>query len=141
MYGASSDKPVTNKPLPRITPLNRAFWDNMRKGIFTLQTCRTCGDRHIPEAPACPKCLGAEQSWEPASGRGALESWVEFHRAYWDGFAEELPYRVCLVRLDEGPLFISNFVGGDADLAIGRRVKVVFEQVSDEITLPKFAPE
>jgi hypothetical protein len=141
MHGTPSEKSAVSKPLPVITPLNKSFWDNMRKGIFSLQACQTCGDRHTPEAPVCPKCLGTDQSWEPASGRGTLESWVEFHRAYWDSFAEELPYRVCLVRLEEGPLFISNFKGNDSDLAIGRRVKVVFEPVTNEIILPKFAPE
>jgi uncharacterized OB-fold protein len=73
------------------------------------------------------------------SGRGTLESWVDFHRAYWDGFKDDLPYRVCLVRLDEGPLMVSNLVGGDGACAIGARVHVVFDRVTDEVTLPKFA--
>ena len=58
---------------------------------------------------------------------------------YWDGFKEELPYRTCLVKLDEGPLIISNLVGDDAKTRIGARLRVMFERVTEEIVLPKFA--
>lgn len=140
MYGTPGI-PTTGRPLPRITPLNKPFWDNTRNGVFSLHVCRKCGDRHIPESPVCPKCLSPDQAWEAASGKGTLESWVDFHRAYWSGFAEALPYRVCLVRLDEGPLFISTFLGSDAETRLGRRLRVVFEKITDEVTLPLFAPE
>jgi uncharacterized protein len=126
------------KPLPVITPLNKPFWDYAARSIFALQTCDTCGDAHVPPSPACPKCLSEDQSWKPASGRGTLESWADFHRAYWDGFKEELPYRTCLVKLDEGPLIISNLIGDDAKTRIGARLRVTFERATDEISIPKF---
>lgn len=140
MYGDGS-KPAladNNKPLPKITPLNRPFWEMTRKSVFSIQTCRACGDRHISESPVCPKCLSSDQEWQPASGTGTIESWVDFHRAYWDGFKEELPYRVCLVRLAEGPLFISNLVGDQEGLKHGAPVKVVFRAVNEDVTLPGF---
>lgn len=127
-----------DKPLPRITPLNRPFWDYARKSVFALQVCDACGDAHIPESPVCPRCLSPDQSWQPSSGRGTLESWADFHRAYWDGFKDDLPYRTCLVRLDEGPIIISNLVGDDAKARIGARLHVIFERVTADISLPKF---
>lgn len=133
-----ANQAVYNKPLPRITPLNRPFWDYARQSIFALQVCSACGDAHIPEAPICPRCLSPDQSWKPAKGKGTLESWADFHRAYWDGFADELPYRTCLIRLDEGPLIISNLVGDNAKARIGARVHVIFESISNDIALPKF---
>jgi uncharacterized OB-fold protein len=145
------------KPLPSIDPLNRGFWDLAREGKLAVQRCTDCGDRHFPPGPVCPQCLGDTQEWEVVSGKGTLLSWVTFHRAYWDGFEKELPYDVCLVQLDEGPLLVSNLVGtparpagapgGRADApvgagapggAVGDRVEVVFERATDEITLPKF---
>jgi hypothetical protein len=63
---------------------------------------------------------------------------VDFHRAYWGGFNDALPYRVCLVRLEEGPLLVSNLVGESATAKLGAAVHVVFEKVTEEITLPKF---
>jgi uncharacterized OB-fold protein len=126
-----------DKPLPEITPLTEGFWEHARARRLAVQACTSCGDVHFPASPVCPKCLSEAQEWRPVSGRGRLESWVEYHRAYWPGFAKELPYRVCLVRLEEGPLMVSNLVGEAAE--IGDQVHVVFETVTEMITLPKFA--
>ena len=126
------------KPLPKIDPLNQPFWDHARDEKLAVQRCDSCGDVHFPPSPVCPNCLSEDQSWQVVSGRGTLESWVEFHRAYWDGFKDELPYGVCLVRLAEGPLLVSNLVGGDAGARLGAPVQVVFEKVTDTVTLPKF---
>ncbi|HET7714458.1 MAG TPA: OB-fold domain-containing protein [Bauldia sp.] len=118
--------------------MNRPFWDYARQSIFALQVCGVCGHAHLPESPVCPRCLSREQSWRPSKGAGTLESWADFHRAYWDGFKDELPYRTCLVRLDEGPLIVSNLVGDPATARIGARLRVIFERISSEIALPKF---
>ncbi len=128
-----------NKPLPQITPLDGPFWEHARRSELTVQHCDACGNLHVPASPVCPNCLSSEQSWKPMSGRGTLESWVDFHRAYWDGFKDELPYRVCLIKLEEGPLLVSNLVGDGGTVEIGAKVHVVFEKVTDEVTLPKFA--
>jgi uncharacterized OB-fold protein len=125
-----------DKPLPKITALTNGFWEHARQHRLAMQVCTDCGDIHFPACPVCPKCLSSGQEWRPVSGRGRLESWVEFHRAYWPGFAASLPYRVCLVKLDEGPLLASNLVGETPE--IGDPVQVVFDSVTDEVTLPKF---
>ena len=137
----SQRQDVYQKPLSRITPLNKPFRDYALQSVFALQFCIRCGDARLPPTPVCPKCLSDDQSWKPASGRGTLESWADFHRAYWDGFKEELPYRTCLVKLDEGPLIISNLVGDEAKTRIGARLRVTFERVTEEIAIPKFALE
>ena len=72
--------------------------------------------------------------------KGVLKSWAVFHRAYWPAFEGDLPYTVCLVRLEEGPLFITNFAKGmKSEPVVGASVRVVFEPVTDEITLPQFS--
>jgi uncharacterized OB-fold protein len=127
-----------NKPLPQITALNKPFWDAARENRLVVQACPACGDTRFPPGPICPKCLNPEQTWKQVSGRGTLESWVDFHRAYWDGYKDSLPYRVCLVRLEEGPLLVSNLVGNSDNAKLGAAVQVVFEAVTDTVTLPKF---
>lgn len=127
------------KPRPKIDNVNRGFWENARSEKLSVQKCESCSDVHYPGSPVCPKCLSENQSWMPVSGKGTLLSWVRFHRAYWDSFRGELPYLVCLVGLEEGPLLVSNIVGGaPGEDAIGSKVEVVFEKVDDELTLPKF---
>jgi uncharacterized OB-fold protein len=128
-----------NKPLPRIDTLNKPFWDAARAEQLVIQACDDCGDVRFPPSPVCPKCLSSAQGWKPASGKGTLESWVDFYRAYWGGLNDALPYRVCLVRLEEGPLLISNLVGRSDTAKLGAAVRVVFELVTEDITLPKFA--
>lgn len=127
------------KPLPAMNDVTRGFWELAREEKLAVQRCLRCGDRHFPPAPVCPACLADDQQWEVVSGRGTLLSWVTFHRAYWDGFAPDLPYDVCLVALDEGPMLVSNLVEtAGATVAVGNRVEVVFERVTDDVTLPKF---
>lgn len=127
------------KPLPRVDALTKPFWELARDHKLAVQACADCGDRHFPPSPVCPACLSKEQEWEIVSGRGTLVSWVQFHRAYWPGFTPDLPYDVCLVALDEGPMMVSNLVGAaDGEAAVGARVEVTFEKVTDAFTLPKF---
>jgi len=128
-----------DKPLPRIDTLNRPFWTAAKQARFVLQHCPACGDTRFPPGPVCPKCLAGEQTWIEASGKGTLESWIDMHRAYWDGYKNDLPYRVCLVRLEEGPVVVSNLVDKADNLRIGAPVKVVFDTMTEDVTLPKFA--
>src|SRR4051812_41664315 len=110
------------KPQPHPDPLTDPFWAHARAGRLVIQVCDTCGDGHFPPSPICPVCNGSTQSWQPVSGTGTLESWVTFHRAYWPGFAPDLPYDVCLVRLAEGPLLLGNVIGGTAGARLGAAV-------------------
>jgi uncharacterized OB-fold protein len=130
-----------NKPLPEIDPVSSGYWQLTRQHKLSVQRCSECGDKHFPPSPVCPACLSGEQGWEIVSGRGTLLSWVGFHRAYWPGFSRDLPYHVCLVQLEEGPIVVSNF-GGDVpeQAKLGLPVRVVFEDVTSEVTLPKFVP-
>ncbi len=127
------------KPLPSDDPLLAPFWENAKAHRLSVQCCRACRDRHFPPGPVCPKCLSEDQEWETVSGRAALVSWVRFHRAYWDGFVGDVPYDVCLVALEEGPLLLSNFSGPmPEDPRAGLPLEVVFDDVTDAFTLPKF---
>lgn len=128
------------KPLPAIDSLNRPFWENAKTGRFVLQACSNCSHVSYPPNPSCPKCLSTELEWREASGKGVLKSWAVFHRAYWPSFERDLPYTVCLVRLEEGPLFVANFAKGmKSEPVVGAAVRVVFEKVTDEVTLPQFS--
>ena len=130
---------MSSKPRPRPDVFNTGFWQAAREGRFTIQRCDDCGDAHYPGTPVCPKCLSSQQSWAPASGRGTLLSWVRFHRAYWDGFREEVPYGVVLVGLEEGPMMLSNLVGAEPeDCTIGEPLEVTLDTSDPEWTLPKW---
>jgi uncharacterized OB-fold protein len=126
------------KPRPELTDLNRPFWDYLRQHELRLQTCRSCRVPWYPIGPVCPRCLGTDYSWEPVSGRATLVSWVLFQRAYDPAFADDVPYNVALVQLDEGPLMFSNVVGlADDQIEVGMRVHTTFDDVALDFTVPR----
>jgi uncharacterized OB-fold protein len=64
-----------------------------------------------------------------------------FHQAYFSSVKDEIPYNVAEVELDEGPRLLTNLVGIDnADIQIGLPVEIVFDDVTEEVTLAKFRP-
>jgi uncharacterized OB-fold protein len=57
------------------------------------------------------------------------------------GFAEDVPYVVAIVELDEGPRLMTNLDNVDPDpekIKIGSPVEVVYDDVTEDVTLPKF---
>jgi uncharacterized OB-fold protein len=113
-------------PLPEPTELSRPYWDALRDGRLLIQRCG-CGHAWLPARRECPKCLAPDPRWEPASGRGALVSWVVYHTAYHPAFESRLPYHVALVALDEGPHLITNIVDGHAALTPDAPVELEVE--------------
>jgi uncharacterized protein len=127
-----------NKPLPRPDTTNGPFWAGARQGKLMLQYCKACGDTRFPPSHICPNCLSSDQDWKEASGKGTLQSWIDMHRAYWDGYKGEIPYRVALIQLEEGPIVVSNIDNNSDNLRLGQPVTVVFDAVTDDVTIPKF---
>src|SRR6266446_4474930 len=96
------------KPLPRITPDNRPFWDATRRHQLALQRCADCTRFRYPPAPVCPECLSDRAEWTAVSGRGVVSTFVVFHQRYFTSFAPDIPYNVVQVQLDEGPRLMAN---------------------------------
>lgn len=129
-----------DKPLPVVDPLTQPYWTHAKAHRLSVQRCLGCGHLHFPPSPVCPACLSDAQDWEVVSGRGTLLTWATFHRAYWPGFRDDVPYDVCVVKLEEGPLVISNFAGpAPQGLRTGLALKAFFDDVTADISLVRFA--
>jgi len=129
------------KPLPTVDNWNRGFWAAAKEQRLAAPECKACGHLFFPPGAVCPRCLSDQLGWRTLSGKGQVESWTVFHQLYYKGFANELPYNVAVIRLDEGISLMSNVVGIANDrLKAGLKVEVVFEPATDEITIPKFKP-
>jgi len=73
------------------------------------------------------------------SGRGTVSTFVVFHQRYFPSFANDIPYNVVQVQLDEGPRLTANLVDvPNAEITVGMRVEVVFDDVTPEVSLPRF---
>jgi uncharacterized protein len=129
------------KPLPAISSLNKPYWEGLKHRELRLQKCDGCGAVWYPPSPLCPSCWSRKFTWTRLSGRGRVSSWVVFHQSYFRGYDNEIPYNVAEVELEEGPRLLTNLVEvGDGRIHSGMLVEIVFDDVTDEITLAKFKP-
>ena len=127
------------KPLPKVNHESRAFWEASKEHRLVLPRCKACGHVWFPPYAYCPKCISPDVEWIDASGKGKVWGWLEMHQAYMPSFQDDLPYNVVLVLLDEGAFMFGNVVDvAFEDLKKDLPVEVVFEDVSDEVALPKF---
>ena len=75
-----------------------------------------------------------------ASGRARLYSYVINERPA-PGF--DAPYAIAIVELDEGPRMMTNIVNCEQTpeaLVLDMPLEVIFEPITEEISLPKFQP-
>jgi uncharacterized OB-fold protein len=129
------------KPLPKVNGDNEAFWKGCREHRLVFQKCADCGHIRWPPAAICPECLSTETEWIEAGGGGTVYTFAVYHVAYLPAFEDDLPYVVANVELAEGPHLLTNVVGCSPDqVAIGMPVEVLWEDVTEEFSLPKFKP-
>jgi uncharacterized OB-fold protein len=86
--------------------------------------------------------LSRNVAWVEVSGRGTLHTFVINHRPP-RGFPANGPYVIGIVQLEEGPRLMTNIVEVEPSpeqLRCDMPVEVVFEDITEEITLPKFRP-
>jgi uncharacterized OB-fold protein len=133
------------KPLPILDEDAKPFWEAAKRHELVLLRCRICGEYAPVQFPIGGNgCLdhGFENmEWVKVSGKGTVFTFVVFHMSFNPAFKEDVPYGVAMIELEEGPLLLSNVVDcKPEDLKIGMPVEVIFEDVTEEETLPKFKP-
>ncbi len=126
------------RPVPVPTPETEPYWAAARQGQLVIQRCGDCGEHCFYPRLVCPACMSDALRWVPCSGRATVYSWTEVRRAP-GAFADDVPYVVGLVELEEGPRMLTWIRSERPEaVRIGMGVKVAFEPVSDDITLPVF---
>lgn len=130
-------KPLPNREDPQYAP----FWEAAKGHRLVMPRCTQCGHIRWPANPVCTECLAPDFEWAELSGRGELFTWVNFFQGYHPEWAKETPYNVSLVKLEEGPVMLTNVTdAADEDLKIGLPMEVWFDDVTDEVAIPKFRP-
>lgn len=129
------------KPIPKPTPWSKPFWDGCKRHELLIQKCADCSVRVFYPKLFCPECLSSDLEWVKASGKGRIYTYTTIHSYQPTPFTEDVPYIVAVVQLEEGVRMMSNLIECPPDKArCDMEVEVVFEDVTDEITLPKFRP-
>jgi len=128
-------------PLPQPNLDDKVFWEGAKRHQLILLRCKQCGTVRYYPRPYCPQCTSPERETVVASGRGEVWSYTTTYHAFGPRWKEAVPYTVVVVKLAEGPRMTSNLVDcPPEEVYIGMPVEVVFDDVTPEVTLPKFRP-
>ncbi len=127
------------RPLPRRRGMAGEFYEYCKKHELRFQRCTDCGTwRHVPR-DMCAKCGSFNWEWAKSAGKGKVFSWTTAMQSMLPQFADLVPYSPVVVEMDEGVRLVSwlSDVPPD-DLRLDLPVEVVFDDVTPEVTLPKF---
>jgi len=134
----SEKAPSTQPPLPLLAGFAAQFYAHCRNRELRFQRCTACGKwRHVPRH-TCATCGSPQWEWARSSGRGRVFSWTVVRRPMHPAFTT-VPYAPAIVELEEGPRLVSWVLDCPPEaLRKGLPVEVCFEDLSPEVTLPRF---
>ena len=129
------------RPMPDLgDPLVAPFFAATAEGRLVVQRCAECGYLRWPPGPLCPQCQTVGGDWADVRPAGALYSYATYQRALGRAFADDVPYTVGLIELDDGPRMYGRLIGDHEAARVGMRVQAVFEPVTPEVTFVRWAP-
>lgn len=131
------------KPIPEPDDVTRPYWDAARSHELHIRKCLDCSKMQHPPRPACPSCGSEKHEWVKVSGDGVVYTFIIDYRLMVPGF--DKPYVVAQVNpveaQDDTVRVVANVIDCPIEsVYIGMPVEVVFEDVSDAVTLPQFRP-
>jgi len=128
-------------PMPMADAITLPWWQAAAEHRLVVQRCAACGRTRLPPAPLCAACRSSEADWQEVSGRGEVYTYTVVHRPI--AADQALPYVIAVIALEGsgGLRMISNVVDVDADrVTIGMPVEVVWEDMSEDLSVPRFRP-
>ncbi|MBW2271315.1 MAG: OB-fold domain-containing protein [Deltaproteobacteria bacterium] len=117
--------------LPEIDDLNREWFT---RGRVCIQSCKACSEVQHPPERVCHACGASDFDWRESAGRGHIESFAVVHHPVHPFLAQQCPYTLVVVSLDDVPGInvIGNLSGAEAAAPeIGQAVRAAFERVED----------
>lgn len=126
------------RPLPVPNYDSAPYWAAAKQRRLAYQRCDACGRAQFPPRAHCSHCHHGRAAWHDSRGLGTLHAVTVVHRAPTPAFRGAVPYAIGLVDFDEGFRLLLNVSGSPPEtLAIGQRVRVTFEALSDGQWLPQ----
>lgn len=130
-----------NKPLPQPSRWTKKYWEGAKDHKLLIQKCSACGNYMFYPRLYCVHCFSEHIEWVEASGKGKIYSYTVTLSNPVSTFMEDLPFTIAIIELDEGVRMLSHVVNCDhGKLKCDMRVEVVFEDITEKFSLPKFQP-
>ncbi len=141
MTQPARELPPIPPPIPQ--PESDFYWEKCKAPELWLRHCKACDNTYFYPRDICPNCFSRETDWIQSSGQGTLHTFAIVHRGPTPPFRDRAPYVAAVVELEGGARMPTNLVDVEPDPAsiqVGMAVEVVFDDLDDKISLPKFRP-
>ncbi len=127
-------------PLPAASAETLAWWQAAAEHRLVIQVCDDCDRPRHPPSPVCPHCHGWGSHLVDHDGSGTIYTCTRVHQPFLGGL--DPPYVVAVIDLDgfgDDPIrLVTNIVDADpAEVAIGARVELVWEDMGPDLALPR----
>ncbi len=121
----------------------KPFWDAALEDRLVAPRCTTCGTFVLPPQPYCFNDQNTTFEWVELPGTGTLYSYTVVRHPLTPHLADVVPFVSGIVELDgtqgAGARMIANIVDCDPEtVAVGDKVQVAFDKVSDTYAVPRF---
>ena len=125
-------------PLPDVDdPIGRPFWEHCCRHELFIQKSRSSGQFVFPPRPH----YAGDFEWERVSGRGRVLTFVIVRPPFLPALEHKVPLAIAVVELDEGPRLVGQVLEcAIDDVRCGMLVEVVFEDLTERVTLPQWRP-
>ena len=120
--------PADPRPLPQRDLDNADFWQGLAQRELRLQRCARCERHRYPPLPSCPYCGEAGGQVGVSPGRGSLYTFIVVHHAFSPAFANDVPYTLGTVELDEGCRMLARLELAGRPAEIGMRLEIAFRR-------------
>ncbi|MFQ5575704.1 MAG: Zn-ribbon domain-containing OB-fold protein [Anaerolineae bacterium] len=96
------------------------------------EECPNCHGKIFPPRDVCPHCAGEAGPAFHFSGKGEVYSHTTIYNPP-EGFEEQTPYTVALVKLEEGPMITAQLTDvAAAAVQIGMPVEMVTRKLAEQ---------
>lgn len=91
------------------------FRRGLKNGELLIQHCNACGKPNMWPRYACPHCQSDDLGWVKSAGKGVLHSFCVLRQGAPEGFEDDLPYAIGVVKLAEGVQLLARLEATGAD--------------------------
>ncbi|MBV7338491.1 Zn-ribbon domain-containing OB-fold protein [Chloroflexi bacterium TSY] len=96
------------------------------------EICPSCSQHIFPPRDVCPHCTKPAGPLHSLSGRGEIYSFSTMYNTP-QGYQEQSPYTVALVKLEEGPMVTAQLTDVNKDeVEIGMKVEMVTRKLRED---------
>ena len=117
------------------------FWQAAHEHRLIAPRCDNCQTFRFPPGPFCFECQHQDVTHVELPGTGTVYTFTVARHAVVPELADHGPYVIAVIEPDGAPgiRMIANVLDSDPEaVRIGSRVEVVWDDVADDVTVPRF---